>query len=169
MLRHIIGDTKKQTTVATLANTTQTAAVKLNTIPDTIHTEACQRLDDGINTNNIKNIVGSDVEIKGSIRFVNDLILNGRVEGEVVSSGCLTVGEEGCIKGEVKTHNVIISGNIEGNIHAQESCILKENAIVMGDITAGSLSIEEGVTFQGQSRVGRKAIPNTSFNGKTNR
>lgn len=166
MLRHIIGDHKKTTPVSTLQNLTQTADLKYNAIPDSIHTEVFEHGDAEPYTNNTKNVIGSDVEVKGSIKFVNDLIMNGTIEGEIVSSGRLIVGKEGFVKGEVKSQNVIISGNVQGNVTAQESCILRENAVVVGDITAGSLSIEEGVTFQGQSRVGRKVAPNTSFNGR---
>ncbi len=34
-----------------------------------------------------KNILSSDVEIKGSIKFLNELIIDGKIEGEISSSG----------------------------------------------------------------------------------
>lgn len=104
-----------------------------------------------------KNVLSNDVEIKGSIKFSHDLIIDGRIEGEVISDGSLTVGENALIKGEVKTRSVIIFGKVEGNITVQERCELKSNAILVGDISAGTLAIEEGATFMGQSQVGKKA------------
>ena len=83
-----------------------------------------------------KNILSSDVEIKGKLRFSNDLIIDGRIEGEVNSEGDLTVGENAQIVGDVKTRSVVVFGRIEGNI------------------TAGKLAIEEGATFMGSSTVG---------------
>ena len=106
---------------------------------------------------NSKNVLASDVEIKGSIKFSHDLIIDGRIEGEVHSDGALTVGENANIKGEIKTRTVVIFGKVEGNIIVQERCELKSNAILVGDISAGTLSIEEGATFDGRSSVGRKA------------
>mgnify|MGYP002862837164 FL=1 len=103
-----------------------------------------------------KNVLSSDVEIKGSIKFSHDLIIDGKIEGEVVSDGSLTIGENALIKGEVKTRSVIIFGKVEGNITVNERCELKSNAILVGDISAGTLSIEEGATFMGQSSVGKK-------------
>ena len=103
-----------------------------------------------------KNVLANDVEIKGSIKFSHDLIIDGRIEGEVHSDGSLTVGENANIKGEIKTRTVIIFGKVEGNITVQERCELKSNAILVGDITAGTLSIEEGATFMGQSSVGKR-------------
>jgi cytoskeletal protein CcmA (bactofilin family) len=103
-----------------------------------------------------KNVLSNDVEIKGSIKFSHDLIIDGKIEGEVISDGSLTVGENALIKGEVKTRSVIIFGKVEGNITVQERCELKSNAILVGDIAAGTLAIEEGATFMGQSQVGKK-------------
>jgi cytoskeletal protein CcmA (bactofilin family) len=106
-----------------------------------------------------KNILSSDVEIKGSIRFSNDLIIDGKIEGEVHSDGALTVGENALIKGEIKTRSVVLFGKVEGNITVAERCELKSNAILVGDIEAGTLSIEEGATFMGASKVGRRPEP----------
>jgi cytoskeletal protein CcmA (bactofilin family) len=103
-----------------------------------------------------KNVLANDVEIKGSIKFSHDLIIDGKIEGEVISDGSLTVGENALIKGELKTRSVIIFGKVEGNITVGERCELKSNAILVGDISAGTLAIEEGATFMGQSSVGRK-------------
>ncbi|MCA1962813.1 MAG: polymer-forming cytoskeletal protein [Prosthecobacter sp.] len=104
-----------------------------------------------------KNVLANDVEIKGSIKFSHDLIVDGKIEGEVHSDGALTVGENALIKGEIKTRSVVIFGKVEGNITVVERCELKSNAILVGDIAAGTLSIEEGATFMGQSSVGKKA------------
>ncbi len=107
-----------------------------------------------------KNVLSNDVEIKGSIKFSHDLIIDGRIEGEVISDGALTVGENAVIKGEIKTRTVVIFGKVEGNVVVVERCELKSNATLIGDITAGTLSIEEGATFDGRSAVGRKPDAN---------
>jgi len=110
-----------------------------------------------------KNVLANDVEIKGSIKFSHDLIIDGKIEGEVHSDGSLTVGENALIKGEIKTRSVTIFGKVEGNITVQERCELKTNAVLVGDIAAGTLAIEEGATFMGQSQVGKR--PDSSKSG----
>ncbi len=104
-----------------------------------------------------KNILSSDVEIKGSLKFSNDLIIDGKIEGEVTSDGALTVGENAFIVGEIRTRSVVLYGRVQGNISVTERCELKSNAVLEGDITAGTLSIEEGATFMGKSTVGAAA------------
>jgi cytoskeletal protein CcmA (bactofilin family) len=112
-----------------------------------------------------KNVLANDVEIKGSIKFSHDLIIDGKIEGEVHSDGALTVGENAVIKGEIKTRSVIMFGKVEGNITVTERCELKSNAVLIGDIAAGTLSIEEGATFMGQSQVGKKAVEAANARG----
>lgn len=105
-----------------------------------------------------RNILSSDVEIKGSLKFSNDLIIDGKIEGEVSSDGSLTVGENAFVNGEIKTKSVTIFGKVVGNITVTDRCELKSAAILEGDITAGTLSIEEGATFMGKSAVGKAAV-----------
>lgn len=104
-----------------------------------------------------KNILSSDVEIIGNLKFSHDLIIDGSIDGEVVSDGNLTVGENARIKGEIKTKSVTVFGKVEGNITVTDRCELKSKAELIGDIRAGTLSIEEGAAFMGASTVGAAA------------
>ena len=100
-----------------------------------------------------KNILSADVEIKGSIKFQNDLIVDGKVEGEITSTGILTVGENAEIRGEIKTKSATVYGKVHGNITVEERCELKSRAVLQGDLKAARLVIEEGATFVGKSEV----------------
>ena len=109
-----------------------------------------------------KNILSSDVEIKGKLRFANDLIIDGRIEGEVNSEGDLTVGENAQIDGDIKTRSVVVFGKIKGNITVSDRCELKQNAELEGDVIAAKLAIEEGAAFMGASTVGSLAAKSAS-------
>lgn len=102
---------------------------------------------------NTKNILSSDVEIKGSIKFQNELIIDGKIEGEIISTGILTVGENAEVRGEIKTKSVTVLGKVHGNITVDERCELKTRAQLIGDLKAARLMIEEGATFVGKSEV----------------
>ena len=104
-------------------------------------------------TTNQKNLLSSDVEIKGSIKFQNELTVDGKIEGEINSAGVLTVGENSEIKGEIKTKSVTVFGKVHGNITVEERCELKARATLFGDLKATRLIIEEGATFVGKSEV----------------
>ena len=40
-----------------------------------------------------RNVLLPDVEIHGEVRFENDLIVDGKIEGKISSKGSLTIGE----------------------------------------------------------------------------
>ena len=100
-----------------------------------------------------KDILSSDVEIKGSIKFQKELLIDGKVEGEINSEGVLTIGENADIRGEVKTKSITVFGKVQGNITVTERCELKSKCILQGDLKAARLVIEEGATFIGKSEV----------------
>ena len=104
-----------------------------------------------------RNVLSSDVEIKGTVKFTNDLVVDGKIEGEISSDGNLTVGENARIKAEIKTATVIVYGKVHGNLTATERVELKASAEVVGDIKAKTLSIEAGAIFVGKSTVGTPA------------
>jgi cytoskeletal protein CcmA (bactofilin family) len=104
-----------------------------------------------------RNVLSSDVEIKGTVKFTNDLVVDGKIEGEITSDGNLTIGENARIRAEVKTGTVIVYGKVHGNLTATERVELKASAEVVGDIRAKTLSIEAGAIFVGKSTVGTPA------------
>jgi cytoskeletal protein CcmA (bactofilin family) len=103
---------------------------------------------------NTRNVLSSDVEIKGTVKFQHDLIVDGKIEGDIQSTGNLTIGENARIKAEVKTGSVIVYGKIHGNLTAVDRVELKSSAEVVGDIKAKILMIEAGAIFVGKSTVG---------------
>ncbi len=101
-----------------------------------------------------KNVLANDVDIKGTIKFENELIFDGKIEGEIVSdAGSLTLGKNANVNGEVKTKSVVVHGAVNGNITVSERCELKASSQLIGDLKAMRIIIEEGATFIGKSEV----------------
>lgn len=104
-----------------------------------------------------RNVLSSDVEIKGTVKFSDDLVVDGKIEGEIQSDGNLTVGENARLKAEIKTGTVVVYGKVHGNITATGRVELKASAEVVGDIKTKTLAIEAGAIFVGKSTVGTPA------------
>ncbi len=100
-----------------------------------------------------RNILNSDVEIKGTLKFSGELTFEGKLEGEVQTEGVLNVGETAVINGNINAQTVVLRGKVNGNIVAKEKIDLKAKAELFGDIRAAKLVIEEGVTFVGKTEV----------------
>jgi cytoskeletal protein CcmA (bactofilin family) len=100
-----------------------------------------------------KNILANDVEISGTLKFENELIFDGKLDGEIISEGTLTLGKNARVKGEIRTKAVTVHGTVEGNIAVTERCELKASSQLNGDLKAMRIVIEEGATFIGKSEV----------------
>ncbi|SCA64138.1 Uncharacterized protein SCG7086_CF_00020 [Chlamydiales bacterium SCGC AG-110-P3] len=97
--------------------------------------------------------LGEGVVFKGELTFKRLLRIDGQFEGDLVSDGKLIVGPTGIVKSNVRMHEAIIEGRVEGNITVQERLELRCNAQVIGDIKAKQLSVDEGVSIVGHVAV----------------
>jgi cytoskeletal protein CcmA (bactofilin family) len=102
---------------------------------------------------NSKNFLNSDVEIKGTLRFNDELTFDGKLEGDITSEGILNLGDNAVIKGNLNVNSVVLRGKINGNVTAQERIEIKAKTELFGDIRSAKLAIEEGVTFEGKTEV----------------
>jgi len=104
-----------------------------------------------------------NVEIEGLITFKKELLIDGKVQGQIISGGALTIGENGVIRGKIKSKSVTVHGKVRGNITA-ERCELKANCSLQGDLRAERLIIEDGATFIGTSEnTLASTVENTEF------
>ena len=107
-----------------------------------------------LNMANATNVLAQGIEITGSIKFSNDMIIDGKVDGEIQSEkGKVTIGENAQIKGDVKAGEVKMYGKVEGTIESGR-CELKPKSELKGDITTKSLSMEEGAILSGSTQIG---------------
>ena len=113
------------------------------------------------NTNS-KNILNSDVELKGTLKFAGELTFDGKLDGDINSDGVLNLGDNAVVKGNLNVNAVVLRGKINGNVTAKEKIEIKAKTELFGDIRSPKLVIEEGVTFVGKSEVNpNKVSPST--------
>lgn len=99
------------------------------------------------------NYLANGVSIQGIMRFANDLVIDGQIEGEITGDGVLTIGSNAEVRGEIKTRSVIIHGQVYGNVTVEDRCELKGRAQLNGDLTAARLIMDEGATYVGKMEV----------------
>lgn len=95
-------------------------------------------------------VLNRRVEIIGSFLCDGDVVLEGKIEGEVRCK-TLRVAERGIVDGEIVADKVIVLGEVFGVIHANE-LILKTACTVEGQINHRNLVLENGCFFEGKSR-----------------
>jgi cytoskeletal protein CcmA (bactofilin family) len=108
-----------------------------------------------------KNVLASDVEIKGNLKFSGELTFDGKIDGEIQTDGVLNLGDSAVVNGNINAQTVVVRGKVNGNISAKEKIEIKTKAELFGDIRAAKLSVEEGVTFVGKTEVNPNKISPT--------
>lgn len=103
--------------------------------------------------NPVKNVLASEVEIKGNLKFTGELTFEGKLDGEIQTDGILALGDSAVINGNISAQSVVVRGKVNGNINAKEKIEIKAKAELFGDIRATKLVIEEGVTYVGKTEV----------------
>ncbi len=106
-----------------------------------------------MNGTGAKNVLSSDVEIKGNLKFAGELTFEGKIDGEIQTDGTLNLGDSASVNGNISAQTVVVRGKVNGNIVAKEKIEIKTKAELFGDIRASKLSVEEGVTFVGKAEV----------------
>ena len=104
-------------------------------------------------SNSVKNVLNSDVEIKGNLKFAGELTFEGKLEGEINADGTLHLGDAAVVNGNVNVGTVIVRGKVNGNIVAKDKIEIKAKSELFGDIRGAKLVIEEGVTFVGKTEI----------------
>jgi cytoskeletal protein CcmA (bactofilin family) len=95
--------------------------------------------------------IGKTVVICGELRGSEDLILDGRVEGTVnLSDSRLTIGPNATIVADLSAKDVLIQGQVKGNVLASGRVELRAGCKVEGDICALRLVVEDNAVFRGK-------------------
>ena len=102
----------------------------------------------------IDTLIGKGVRVEGDIDFLGGMHLDGAIAGNVRSNAApgstLSVSETGSIEGSVEVPNVILQGQVRGDIHAAERVALGATARVEGDVYYGVIEMTVGAQIMGK-------------------
>ncbi|HTP87653.1 MAG TPA: polymer-forming cytoskeletal protein [Bryobacteraceae bacterium] len=108
-------------------------------------------------------IIGKSVMIKGQIVSREDLTIDGEVEGTVeLQEHRLTVGPHGKVRADIKAREIVVLGNVYGNVDVADKIEIRKDAKLVGDIKTARIVIEDGAYFKGTTDIVRpepKAAP----------
>jgi len=111
--------------------------------------------------------LGATLEFTGKISGQEDLHIDGKVDGPISLQGHrLMVGPTGQLKSEVIADEVVVQGQIIGNLRARDRVEIKNGGSVFGDIITARISIEEGADFKGRAEIERSKSPSAAHSGE---
>ena len=97
--------------------------------------------------------LGKDAEFEGKLTFHGTFLIDGHFKGEISSDGNLIVGEDGMVEADMHVSYIDIKGEIHGNIFADQRVDIRAPGKVFGNIQAPNVMIDEGVIFEGTTRM----------------
>ena len=97
--------------------------------------------------------LGKDTEFEGRLSFSGAVRIDGSFRGEIFTEGTLIVGETAKMESKILASHIIISGEVHGNIAANKRLELHAPGKVFGNIQSPTITIDEGVIFEGNCRM----------------
>lgn len=93
------------------------------------------------------NRIEKNTKIKGDIVSEADFRIDGKLDGNVKTSGKVVIGKDGYIHGKVECVNADIEGSFNGELLVSDLLSLKSSAVIEGTVAVTKLAVEPGATF----------------------
>lgn len=96
-------------------------------------------------------LLGPGTQFEGKLSFEGIVRISGDFKGEIFTNDTLVIDSMAEFEGQIEASEVIISGSVKGNIFAKTKVTMHAPAHFTGTVTTPSLSIDDGVVFEGAS------------------
>jgi cytoskeletal protein CcmA (bactofilin family) len=94
-------------------------------------------------------IIGPRITVRGTLLGDEDVVVHGRIEGNISLTAHLIVAEAALVAADIEADTVDIRGQVEGDVVAVEGITLREGARVVGNLRAPRVEIADGAQFKG--------------------
>jgi cytoskeletal protein CcmA (bactofilin family) len=98
----------------------------------------------------IQTVLAPGTEFEGLLSFRGAARVDGELSGTVVAEGCLVIGPGARVRARIEVDELIVGGELEGEVHARKRVELLESAHVVGSLRCPLLSVAEGGILQGR-------------------
>lgn len=104
-------------------------------------------------------VIGPKVLFTGEVSGEEDILIQGRLEGDAKVDRRVTVAPSGEVRGDVHARSVVVGGRVYGQIRAAERAELLSTAAVEGNVYAPKVVIAEGAQLQGSVAMSGAPAP----------
>jgi cytoskeletal protein CcmA (bactofilin family) len=106
----------------------------------------------------VQTLLGKGSRVEGKLTFEGSVQVDGQVDGEIQAQETVIIGESAVVSAQVVANTVIIKGKVNGDVTARKRVELRAPARLLGNIVTPSLTIQEGVIFEGHCTMGSSEI-----------
>jgi len=95
---------------------------------------------------------GRTIAIRGNIESVEDLLIEGRIEGHIWNENhVVTVGADATVTGDIVARQITVRGAVEGTLLATGRVDIMDEGRVIGRVLSRKLTLAEGGLLQGKA------------------
>lgn len=109
--------------------------------------------------------ITAPTKIVGAITGEGPYVFCGSVEGDCDIDGPVTLAAGGRWKGTVRATDVVVAGDVDGDVVARERVEISESGRVSGSLSGRAIAIAEGAVIEGEIHVTDGGRP-TAFEEK---
>lgn len=103
-------------------------------------------------SSDLDSLIGANTKMVGDVHFSGGLHIDGTVKGNVIAEGeesLVTTSEKARIEGNVHVHNIVLSGEVIGDVYALQHIELAPNARVTGNVYYNLIEMAGGAEVNG--------------------
>ena len=103
--------------------------------------------------NGSTSFLGKGTFIDGKFLVDGNIRIDGNFKGEIEGDADLIIGEGALIEASIKVRNLVLIGEVHGNVECSGKLEIHNTGKLVGEIQAGKLVIEENAIFEGSSMM----------------
>ena len=103
-------------------------------------------------------ILDPNIEINGDINVSANLIVYGKINGNIISTETINTAKDSIINGNLIAKEAIISGTLKGDLEVSGKVVLTQHSNLLGNLKASIIVIEEGAQFDGMCQMIKQQI-----------
>lgn len=111
--------------------------------------------------------IGRTTRIVGRLTGDGDLLVEGRVEGELSLKGHVTVADGGVVAAPLSAGDVTVEGLVDGDVTSRGAVVLRASGAIRGAISAARVAVDEGARFTGRIEMDVELPPELGGNEST--
>jgi len=101
----------------------------------------------------IKAFLGKGAEFEGKLVLTGTVRIEGNFKGEVLGKGTLIIGDGSLVEADIDVDNVLIFGEVRGNLNITEKTEITSQGRLQGPLTTSILMVHEGGVFDGDCHM----------------
>lgn len=100
-------------------------------------------------------VLAEGAEFTGLLVLHGATRIDGGIRGEVMGADVLCIGPGASIEANLAAQEIVVAGEVKGDLAAGRRIELRPGARVVGDVATARLSVAEGAVLEGVCRAGR--------------